>query len=206
MLSNVTQLPVPLTFNEPFLRAFMDSEPPCAALGLVEQAGQTRGFVAARINESLPLLATESGFDFGFELLGNERYQLIHFILTFPELQPYDIILNPNNPLVRKVVEVMRETAQYFFFVFEEGEIRAFHQTMDRQNLEWFNTYGGVVHTATTTPEEYERALRRFRPDDSFLHGRLLDWVCREDTAFLDLQKNRREVRHAVFGRKGGTG
>jgi hypothetical protein len=206
MLSNVTQLPVPLTFNDRFLHAFMDSEPPCAALGLVEQAGQTRGFVAARTNESMPLQAAESGFDFGFELLGNDRYQLIHFILGFPGLQPYDIILNPNNPLVRKVVDVMRETAQYLFFVFEEGEMTAFHQTMDRQNRDWFNRYGDVVHTASTTPEEYERALRRFKPDDGFLHGKLLDWVCREDMRFLDLRENRHEVRCALSGRKGGAG
>jgi len=206
MLSNVTQLPVPLTFNEPFLRAFMDSEPPCAALGLVEQAGQARGFVAARINESLPVHAAQAGFDFGFEVLGNDRYQLLHFILDFPGLQPYDLLLNPSNPLVRKVVDVMRATSQYFFFVFEEGEIAAFHETMSRQNLDWFDRYGDVVHTATTTPEEYERALRRFRPNDGFLHGRLLDWVCRENMAFLDLRENRHEVRRALCGGKGGTG
>src|SRR5208337_1560654 len=99
MSSNVTPLPVPLTFNEVFLHAFMDAKPPCAALGLVEQAGQTMGFVAVQTNERLPAHAAQAGFDFGFELLGNDRYQLLHFILAFQGLASYDILLNPNNPL-----------------------------------------------------------------------------------------------------------
>ncbi len=195
MMSNITRLPVPLTLNERFLRAFMAAQAPCAALGLVEEAGQPRGFVAARTNESLPMHTAQSGFEFGFELLGNDRYQLIHFVLQFQGLQSYDILLNPNNPLVRKVVDVMRETAQYFFFVFDEGGMVAFQQTMNRQNLDWFNSYGNVVHTAATTSQDYERGLQHVTKDDSLLHGGLLEWVCRDDMAFLDLRENRFEVR-----------
>lgn len=192
---NVIQLPVPLTLNGRFLRAFMDAEAPCAALGLVEEAGQTRGFVAARTRERLPAHTAQSGFDLGYELLGNDRYQLMHFVLRFQDLPPYDILLNPNNPVVRKVVDVMRETAQYFFFMVETHGMVAFHQTMDRAGLEWFHRYGSVVHTATTTPQDYERALQRFTADERLRHGRLLDWVCRDDTASLDLREDRLEVR-----------
>ena len=195
MSSNVTRLPVPLTFNELFLHSFVNEEPPCAALGLVEEAAQTRGFVAIQINESVPTRTAQSGFDFGYELLGNDRCQLIHFILKFEGFGTYDILLNPNNPLVRRVVDVMRETAQYFFFVFEEGGVTAFQQTMGQEGLDWFNEYGNVVHTATTTPQEYERGLQRSTEDDSFLYGEPLDWVCRENTEFLDLRANRFEVR-----------
>ena len=194
-MSNITKLPVPLTFNKRFLRAFIDAEAPCAALGLVEEAGQTRGFVAARTNESLPDHTAQAGFDFGSELLGTDRYQLIHFILHFQGFQTYDILLNPNNPLVRTVVEVMRETEQYFFFMFNEGELVAFQESMGQQNLDWFSSYGNVVHTATTTPEEYERGLQGITKSDRFLHGKLLDWVCRNDVSFLDLQEDRLEVR-----------
>ena len=194
-MSNVVQLPVPLTLNERFLRAFMAAEAPCAALGLVEEAGQAKGFVAARIDERLPMAAAQSGFDVGYELIGTARYPLMHFILNFQSLPPYDILLNPNNPVVRKVVEVMRETAQYFFFLFEAGSMVAFHRHMDAPSLYWFNTYGGVVNTATTTPEAYERGLQRCIEEERFLHGRLLDWVCREERAALDLQTDRFEVR-----------
>jgi len=194
-MSNVTQLPVPLTINERFLRAFLDAEASCAALGLVEEARQVRGFVAARINESLPIQAARSGGDFGYELLGTDRYEIVHLILNFPGLQPYDILLNPNNPVVRKVLDVMRETAQYFIFVIVADGMTAFHKDMDEESLDWFNRYGRVVHTSTTTIQEYERGLRNFTKDDRFMHGKLLSWVCREDMAALDSQEDRFEVR-----------
>lgn len=182
----------------------MDSEPPCAALGLVEQARQSCGFVAVRTNESLPPQAAQAGFDFAFEVLGNDRYQLLHFVLDLPGRQPYDIILNPNNAVVRKVVDVMRETAQYFFFVFGDGgEMTAFREKMSAENLDWFNKYGGVVHTATTTGGQYEKALQRTSTAGrGLLHGRLLHWVCRDDMALLNLQEHRFEMRGGPVGRR----
>ena len=46
-------LPV-LTVNRSFLYDFMDTEPPCGTLGLVEEGGRQSGFVALHPGEDIP--------------------------------------------------------------------------------------------------------------------------------------------------------
>lgn len=195
-MNNLIRLPPPpLTLNERFIYAFADEDGPCAALGLVESLGQELGFMAVKLTDPLPPQVANSGFDFGFEVLGNERYQLLHFVLNVKGIDPYDIIVNPNNPVVRKVMETMRETRQYFFLFVEEGSLAAFHNDMGPDNVEWFRNYGDVIYTATTSDADYSTSLQRIKTKEGMLHGRLLDWVCRDDMEAINLETNRLVVR-----------
>jgi hypothetical protein len=127
--------------------------------------------------------------------VGNDRYQILHFMLFLPGLEPIDILLNPSNQIVGKVVDVMRQTGEYFFFVVESGSLMAFHNHMDSASREWFDRYGDIVHTATTTSEQYEAGVRGLVAGGDLLHGRLLNWVCRDETSSIDLSEDRLEIR-----------
>ena len=49
-----------LTVNQSFMEAFLDAQPPCGALGLVEENGRQSGFVVLRTVTGITLPHAES--------------------------------------------------------------------------------------------------------------------------------------------------
>src|SRR5688572_5674121 len=90
-----------LTVNRSFMREFIEASTPCFALGLVEEQGRQYGFLALRPEEEIPSERSDSGFSFGHSLYGSSRFEVLHFAFQFSGFQAYNVLLNPNNPLVR---------------------------------------------------------------------------------------------------------
>lgn len=90
-----------LTVNRLFMQEFIEAEPPCFALGLVEERKRQCGFLALRPDEVIPADVTAQGFNFGHSLLGSATFEVVHFAFEFSGFKTYNVLLNPNNPLVQ---------------------------------------------------------------------------------------------------------
>ena len=108
-------LPV-LTVNRSFMHDFMDAETPCGALGLVEEDGRQSGFVALHLDADIPSEVTAKGFRLGHSLLGGDAFEVIHLPFAFYGFRTWNLLINPNNPLVQAVLTRMFEDEDYFFF------------------------------------------------------------------------------------------
>ena len=113
-VSNICRFLPKLTVNGQFMRDFMAEESPCFALGLVEERKQTCGFLALRPAEVIPPEISGLGFNFGHALLGTTEFEVIQFVFHFYGFETYNMLVNPNNWLVKKVLMRMVEAAITF--------------------------------------------------------------------------------------------
>ena len=189
-------LPV-LTVNRSFLYEFMDAEPPCGALGLVEESGQQSGFVALHLDEEIPSEVTARGFQFGHSLLGDDAFEVVHFAFEFYGFGTWNILINPNNPLVQAVLTRVLEDGDYFFIALSpDGRVTAFRSEVGQDVLSYVKANLPRLLGSTTTETQYDLACVSFagspRPP-----GPLLHWVCRDKTQYLDLSTDRLELNPA---------
>ena len=84
-----------LTVNRSFLYDFMDAEPPCAALGLVEEGGRKSGFVAVHLDEDITSEVTAKGFRFGHSLFGGDTFEVVHFAFHFYGFGTWNLLTPP---------------------------------------------------------------------------------------------------------------
>ena len=103
-MSNVYPFLPKLTMNGQFIRDFIAAESPCFALGLVEERKQQCGFLALRPDEVIPPEISAVGFNFGHALLGTAEFEVIQFAFQFYGFETYNVLVNPNNHLVKRVL------------------------------------------------------------------------------------------------------
>src|SRR4029077_18171002 len=114
-VSNMCRFLPKLTVNGQFIRDFIAAESPCFALGLVEERKQLCGFLALRPAEVIPPEISGLGFNFGHALLGTTEFEVIQFVFHFNGFETYNMLVNPNNRLVKKMLTRMVESGDYFF-------------------------------------------------------------------------------------------
>ena len=193
-------LPV-LTVNRSFLYEFMDAETPCAALGLVEENGRQSGLVALHLNEDVPPEVMARGVRFGHSLLGGDAFEVIHFAFEFYGFRTWNLLINPNNPLVQAVLQRMLEDEDYFFFTLStDGRATTFRSQVG-QDLLYVKANLPRLQASTTTETQYDLACLSFAGDPR-PPGALLNWVCRDKTEYLDLSTDRLELNPVE---RGGT-
>ena len=186
-------LPV-LTVNRSFLYEFMDAEPPCGALGLVEESGRQSGFVALHLDEDIPSEVTARGFRFGHSLLGGDSFEVIHFAFEFYGFRTWNLLINPNNPLVQAVLRRMLEDEDYFFFALSaDGRATTFRSEVGQDVLLYVKANLSRLQHSTTTEIQYDLACLSFAGNPT-PPGALLNWVCRDKTEYLDLSTDRLEL------------
>ena len=186
-----------LILNRSFIEDFVDAEAPCFALGLVEEHGKTYGFLALRPDEEIPASASSFGFNFGHCLHSYKGFEVIQFVFEFYGFKSYNALINPNNTIVRTVLNKMIETGDYFFFAMNpSGAVTTFRSDLEQERLDGLKTNFSLVQNSVTNERQYRKALLNFtkilQPDDV-----LLDWVCSDDTDSLDLCNNRLELTPA---------
>src|SRR5262249_35676597 len=98
-----------------FMQEFLAAEPPCLALGLVEERQRLCGLLALRLDETIPPAIADRGFEFGHALLGNMTFAVLHLVLAFPGFQTYTVLINPNNLVVQAVLQTMLDAGDSFF-------------------------------------------------------------------------------------------
>ena len=145
-------LPV-LTVNHSFMHKFMDAETPCGALGLVEENERQSGFVALHLDADVPSDVTARGFRLGHSLLGNATFEVIHLAFVFYGYRTWNLLINPNNPLVQAVLTHMLEDEDYFFFVLSSsGQATAFRSEMGQDVLYYVKAHLPRVRNTPPRP------------------------------------------------------
>jgi hypothetical protein len=186
-----------LTVNRSFLREFLAADTPCFALGLVEERKRQCGLLALRPEEAIPPDITSKGFNFGHSLFGNSTFEVIHFAFEFYGFQTYNVLVNPNNPLVQAVVSTMITGGDYFFFTFNaRSGVTTFRADIGDDALSVLQENQALLQQSTTTEAQYSRAVESFAANP-YPDGKLLHWVCREKTEYLDLTTDRLELTPA---------
>ena len=187
-----------LTVNQSFMVEFVTADTPCFAMGLVEEGGIEYGFLGFRPNDSIPSDIANAGFGFGHTLLGNDTFEVIHFAFDFYGYQNYNVLLNPNNSLVRKVLQVMLTHQNYFFFALDanNGNATAFRAEIEQDTLRYLKINQSRLGESQTTDKQYQKAVLNFSQAPN-PEGVMLNWVCRDQLGYLDLSKDRMTLNPA---------
>jgi len=173
------------------MQAFLAAEPPCLALGLVEERQQPCGMLALRLDEAIPPAIADRGFEFGHALYGSTAFVVLHLVFAFPGFQTYNVLLNPNNLVVQAVLRTMLDDGDYFFFALQpHGQVTAFRADIGSEGLAVLRANRARLQASTATAEQYQQAITAFaaKPEPA---GVLLQWVCRDQHAALDLTTDR---------------
>jgi hypothetical protein len=180
-----------LVVNRLFMQAFLAAEPPCLALGMVEERQQLCGMLALRLDEAIPPAIADRGFEFGHALYGGAAFAVLHLVFAFLGFQTYNVLINPNNLVVQAVLRTMLDDGDSFFFALQpQGQVTAFRADIGSEGLAVLRASRARLQASTTTEDQYQRAVTSFaaRPDPA---GILLHWVCRDQMAAVDLTTNR---------------
>jgi hypothetical protein len=73
-------------------------------------------FFALRPAEVIPPEISGLGFNFGHASLGTTEFEIIQFVFHFYGFETYNMLVNPNNHLVKTVLTRMMESGDHFFF------------------------------------------------------------------------------------------
>ncbi len=193
-MSNVHPLLPRLIVNGTFINDFLAAAAPCFALGVVEERKQQYGFLAIRPDVPIPDHATQDGFRLGHSLIGTSEYEVVHFAFEFYGFTTYNVLVNPNNPVVRAILKIMVERPDYFIFVLNaNGSATVFRAALEHDDLVGLKTnLPRILHSATTDAQ-YQKAVAQFRKRP-IQPGRLANWECRDNVAYLDLTQDRLEL------------
>lgn len=112
-MSDVHPLRPTLIVNRSFMREFIAADIPCFALGVVEERQRQCGFLALHLDQEIPAEISAGRFNFGHALFGNAAFEVIHFAFEFYGFQTYNVLINPNSPLVQGVLAIMIEGGSY---------------------------------------------------------------------------------------------
>jgi hypothetical protein len=152
-MRSVYPLPLPaLTVNKTFIKEFISADPPRFALGMIEERKRKCSFLALRPGETIPPEVSARGFSFGHVLLGNADFEVIQFLFHFYGFKTYSVFVNPNNPIVRKVLTTMVKSGDYFFFKLNfNGKVTVFRSEIGAENLARFTTNLPRIKKSATT-------------------------------------------------------
>src|SRR5438132_2095871 len=167
-MSPVPPLRPALVVNRLFMQELLAAEPPCFALGMVEERQRLCGMLALRLDQEMPTAVADGGFQFGHALFGTTTFAVLHLVFAFPGFQTYNVLINPNNPLVQAVLRTMLDDGDYFFFALNaQGHVTAFRADIGSEGLAVLRANRVRLQHATTTEEQYQQALTSFatRPD-----------------------------------------
>ena len=191
MSTNPPDLPS-LIVNRLFMQKFVSAHLPCCALGLVEVQNRQCAFIALRPHTAIPSHVRDKGFAFGQGLIGNRDFEVLQFIFNFYGFQTYNVLLNPNNPIVQSVLETMIESGDYFFFTLDDssGNVTAFRSEIGNDILANLTENWRRIERSKTTDSQYLQAAVHFvkLPTPK---GKLLQWVCSDNIDYLDLTHDR---------------
>ncbi len=187
----------PLTLNRRFVQDFLAQDAPCCARGLIEAHGQPCAVLALRPGVAIPSGITDLGFNLGHTVLGGSDFELIHFAFEFYGFATYNVLLNPSNPQVRTVVSRMLVYGGYFILALgPTQQVCAFRTEVGAHDLHGLRDHRCRIAHSTTTPAQYRDTLAQFRARPN-PPGQLLNWVCRDQAAALDLASDRLELAPA---------
>ena len=173
--------------HEDQMYEFVEAQAPCFTMGFVREQNKDLAFIALRPGVQIPKSSSGQGFSFGSGVFGGSDYPLFHFAFHFYDFATFNALVNPDNPIARKVLARMVETGDCFFFALDsKNSLTAFRsgfasssQSDLRDNLD---QYGAVA----IDDQAYDVACRAFQraPEPP---GTFLTWVCNDQPDYLDV-------------------
>ena len=183
-----------LAVNRPFLRAFVGAAAPCCALGVIEERNRQSGLLALRFHEAIPPEIADRGLRFGHSLFGTSTFEVVHFAFEFYGFKAYHVLINPNTALIQAVLAMMVESGGYFFFVLNPDQsVTAFRSDIGTETLAGLKANLSRIKHSRTTEAHYRQAVSAFANNPQ-PPGEMLQWVCRDETRYLDLTSDRLEL------------
>ena len=88
-----------LAADQGFMAEFLEADPLCFGLGLVEVGGTRCALVALRPERSIPRYAKAGGFALGHSLLGGDSRGAVHFAFEIHGQTTYNALVNPSDPV-----------------------------------------------------------------------------------------------------------
>ena len=186
-----------LTVNRSFIASFIDADPPCFAMGMIEESNRPSGLLALQPNESIPTDVLDTGLSFGHSMFGSDRFCVIHFAFHFYGFQTYNVLVNPNNRIVQKVVANMIDNEDYFFFVLNAHQsVTTFRAEVGQEALAGLKANLRRIKLSTTSGRQYQQAVSAFAQNPE-PNGIMLKWVCWDNVEYLDLSGDSLELTPA---------
>ena len=149
---------------------------------------------ALHLDADIPSEVTARGFRFGHSLLGGNAFEVIHLAFEFYGFRTWNLLINPNNPLVQAVLARMLEDEDYFFFALSpDGRATAFRSEMGQDVLFYVKAHLPRLRHSTTTATQYDLACLAFArnpaPPGLLLHivGALIEVHLRNFAPKLDV-------------------
>lgn len=134
---------------------------------------------------------------FGHALLGEPQAEVLQFGVTFFEISAYHLLVNPNNPVVQAVLANIIERRRYFVFAIAPDQLTTtFRADLDPDGLTRLSEHRRRLRLSTTGDAEYRSVMAHFRRNP-VPPGRVLEWVCRDNTDYLDFTRHRFEMNAA---------
>jgi len=85
-------------------------------------------------------------------LLGTAEFEVIQFVFQFYGFETYNVLVNPNNHLVWRVLITMVESGDYFFFAISPNQsVTAFRSEIGQEKLAGLSTNLRQIERSTTT-------------------------------------------------------
>lgn len=198
-MSNVSPFLPKLALNRQFVYDLVDADAPCCALGMIEVRENQFGVLAIRPSDDFPADTSSEGFELGHSLLGSTDYEVVHFAFDFYDVATYNVLANPSSPLVKAVVRNMIQRGHYFILVIRpDNGVTVFRAGGDPNDLTGLKDNLPRVLASSTTAVQYEKALASYQ-QRPYPPGQLLNWVCRDNTSYLDLSTDRLELNPAAL-------
>ena len=145
-------------------------------------------------DEVIPSHISNAAFRFGHSLFGSAAFEVVHFAFAFYGFQTYNVLVNPNNPLVQIVLTTMVESGDYFVFVLGlDGGVTTFRSEIGQADLSGLEIPLPRSGGPATTEAQYRKAVAAFEQNPE-PPGELLSWVCRDRIDYLDLTRDRLEM------------
>jgi hypothetical protein len=184
-----------LTLNRRFIDELLSVRAPCCALGLVEENRRTRGFLALRLDESIPDGVAASGFRLGHQLLGSGDFEVARFSFEFHGFKTWHALVNPASPVVKRVLATMVVSADCFFFTINaRGSATLFRSDLGAEDLAGLQANLPRMQHSATSDAQYAKALAAFEREMG-AHT-VLDWGNSNHRGTCPARCVRRPVRH----------
>ena len=186
----------PLTLNRQFINDFIEADAPCCALGLVRSDGTVSGFFAMKPEGAVPANGLAMGFGFGYRMLEtNDREPIGQFMFDFYGFERYSVLVNPSNPLAIKAIELMIEEKNILFLILGPDQ-RAITGRNDLSvgDLDGMRDQLRMMLSKRTPQSSFESCVQAFWRNPDLPDLKPLEWVCRDNPAYLDLEIDTAEL------------
>lgn len=178
-----------LTVNKLFIQDLMAAQPPCFAMGYVEDRGDKCGFIAMRPETSIPNEITSQGMNFGHSVLGTKEYKVLHFGFEFYAHVTYHGLVPAGHPIIQAVISTMLKSQDYFFFAINPDQsVIAFRSQFEAPDLAGLKSNQEKFGEVRCSLEQYETAVNTFTKNPN-PPGQVMQWVCRNNWDYLDIKK-----------------